>query len=83
MTYCWRIYFKVLAVLFLGEVSPAFLPSKQACWTCKFRHLGVGQQYPSVFLVGQMSGGFVVVRCEKTRQKINASFPCVSDCVKM
>jgi hypothetical protein len=26
-----------------------------------------------VFLVGQISGGFVAVRCEKTRQKINAS----------
>jgi hypothetical protein len=43
--------FKGLGVLFLGEVSPAFLPSKQACWTHKFRHLGVGQQYPLVFLV--------------------------------
>src|SRR5438067_9414376 len=42
--YCWPTYFKVLEVLFLGEVSPAFLPSKQACWTHKFRHLGVGQQ---------------------------------------
>ena len=40
--------FNVLAVLFLGEVSPAFLPSKQACWTHKFRHLGVDQQYPFV-----------------------------------
>jgi hypothetical protein len=39
---------KVLGVLFLGEVSPAFLPSKQAYWTHKFRHLGVGQQYPLV-----------------------------------
>src|SRR6266446_10460283 len=43
--YCWRIYFKVLGVLFLGEVSPAFLPSKKACGTHKFRHLGVDQQY--------------------------------------
>ena len=33
---------------FFGEVSPAFLPSKQVCWTHKFRHLGVGQQYPPV-----------------------------------
>jgi hypothetical protein len=24
---------------------PSFLPSKKACWTHKFRHLGVGQQY--------------------------------------
>ena len=36
--YCWRTYFKVLGVLFLGEVSPAFLPSKKACGTHKFRH---------------------------------------------
>src|SRR4029453_8065063 len=28
--YCWRISFKVLAVLFLASVSQAFLPSKQA-----------------------------------------------------
>jgi hypothetical protein len=44
--YCWPTSFKVLGVLFLGEVCSAFLPSKQACWTYKFRHLGVGQQYP-------------------------------------
>ena len=44
--YCWRIYFKVLEVLFLGEVFPAFLPSKKACGIYQFRHLGVRQQYP-------------------------------------
>src|SRR4029450_2229641 len=38
--------FKVLGVLFLGEVSPAFLPSLKACGSHEFRHLGVGQQYP-------------------------------------
>src|SRR5262247_4177324 len=27
---------------FLREVSSAFLPSKKACWTPKFRHLEVG-----------------------------------------
>jgi hypothetical protein len=27
------------------------LPSKQACWAHQFRYLGVGQQYPPVFLV--------------------------------
>ena len=32
----------------LGEVSSAFLPSKKASWTLKFRPLGVGQQYPTV-----------------------------------
>jgi hypothetical protein len=47
--YCWRIYFKVLEVLFLGEVFPAFLPSKKACGIHKFRHLGVRQQYPPLF----------------------------------
>jgi len=46
--YCWPTHFKVLGVLFLREVSPAFLPSKQACWTHEFRHWGVGQQYPPV-----------------------------------
>src|SRR4029450_594372 len=39
------MYFKVLAGLFLGEVSSVFLPSKKACWAHKFRHVGVGQQY--------------------------------------
>ena len=42
--------FKVLAVLFLASVSQAFLPSKKACWTDKFRHLGVRQQYRLVYL---------------------------------
>src|SRR5262245_21526946 len=36
--------FKVLGVLFLEEVSSAFLPSKKACWAHQFRYLGVGQQ---------------------------------------
>jgi len=40
--------FKVRGVLFLGEVSPAFWPSKPACRTHEFRHWGVGQQYPPV-----------------------------------
>ena len=43
--YCWRTYFKVLDVLFLACVSPAFLPSKKACGTDTFRHFGVRQQY--------------------------------------
>src|SRR5262249_14237073 len=47
--YCWPTYFKVLGVLFLGEVSPAFLPSRQARRTHKFRHFRVRQQYPPVF----------------------------------
>jgi hypothetical protein len=33
---------------FLGEVYPAFLPSKKAGWAHQFRYLGVGQQYPSL-----------------------------------
>jgi hypothetical protein len=37
--------FKVLGVLFLGEVSSAFLPSKQAGWAHQFHYLRVGQQY--------------------------------------
>jgi hypothetical protein len=43
MGYCWPTSFKVLAVLFLAEVSPAFLPSKKACGSHEFRHLEVGQ----------------------------------------
>src|SRR5262249_22380830 len=35
----------VLGVLFLGEVSPAFLPSKKACGTDQLRHFWVRQQY--------------------------------------
>jgi hypothetical protein len=48
MGYCWPTPFKVLGVLFLGEVCSAFLPSKKACWSHQFRYLGVGQQYPPV-----------------------------------
>jgi hypothetical protein len=48
--YCWRTYFEVLDVPFLVCVSPAFLPSKKACGTDKFRHFGVRQQYPTVSL---------------------------------
>src|SRR5437764_15127662 len=46
--YCWPTSFKVLGVLFLGEASSAFWPSKKACWTHQFQCLGVGQQYPPV-----------------------------------
>src|SRR4029434_11199377 len=49
MGYCWPTSFKVLGVLFLEEVSSAFLPSKKACGSHEFRHWGVGQQYPGVF----------------------------------
>src|SRR5436305_13682462 len=41
--------FNVREVLFLSQVSQAFLPSQKACWTHGFRHWGVGQQYPVVF----------------------------------
>src|SRR4029453_9157185 len=41
MGYCWPTSFKVLGVLFLGEVSSAFLPSMKASWTPKFRHVGL------------------------------------------
>ena len=46
--YCWSTPCKVLEVLFLGEVSSTFLPSKKAGWTHKFRHVGVDQQYPTL-----------------------------------
>jgi hypothetical protein len=32
MSYCWRIYFKVLVVLFLAHVSHAFLAFKEGMW---------------------------------------------------
>src|SRR2546429_2399884 len=48
--YCWQTYFKVPGVLFLREVSSAFLPSKKTCWAHKFWHLEVCQQYPPVYL---------------------------------
>ena len=54
--YCWRIYFTVLAVLFLASVSQAFLPSKKAYWAHQFRYLGVGQQYPPVISTGCHGG---------------------------
>jgi hypothetical protein len=47
--YCWSTSFKVLGVLFLGEISSAFLPSKKAGWAHQFRSWVVGQQYPGVF----------------------------------
>ena len=42
--YCWPTSFKVLGVLFLGEVYSAFLPSKKACWAHQFWYLEVDQQ---------------------------------------
>jgi len=49
---CWRISFEVLGVLFLAEVSPAFLPSEKAYGIHKFQHFWVRQQYPSVIGAG-------------------------------
>jgi hypothetical protein len=46
--YCWSTPFKVLGVLFLGEVCSAFVPSKEACWAHQLRYVGVDQQYPPV-----------------------------------
>src|SRR5215813_8569918 len=40
--------FKVLRVLFLGEVSSAFLPSKKAYWAHQFQYLGVNVMDPPV-----------------------------------
>ena len=48
MNYCWPTSFKVLEVLFLGEVSSAFLPSKKTYRAPQFRYWGVDQQYPPV-----------------------------------
>ena len=56
--YCWRTYFKVLAVLFLASDSPAFLPSKKACRTDRFRHFWVRQQYPPVISTLRQTGIF-------------------------
>ena len=42
--YCWSFHFKVLGVLFLGEVSSAFLPSKKA-WHW-FSWMGICFSFP-------------------------------------
>src|SRR5215510_8788038 len=44
------MYFKVLTVLFLGEVSQLFSPLKKACGSHEFRHWGVRRQYHLPFL---------------------------------
>src|SRR5262245_29933056 len=44
------MYFKVLAVLFLGEISQLFSPFKKACGSHEFRHRGVRRQYRISYL---------------------------------
>src|SRR5262249_40337742 len=56
-----------LEVHFLGEVGLAFLSSKQACWTHTFRHLGVGQQYPSVRSTSRAMTANPAQYCTKSR----------------
>src|SRR4029434_2905039 len=68
--YCWPTSFKVLEVLFLGEVSSAFLPSKKACWAHQFRYLGVGQQYPSVKSTGRRSPPQSQPGCRTTHARV-------------
>ena len=63
MKYCWSTPFNVLGVLFLEEVSSAFWPSKKACWTHQFRHLGVDQQYPGDNRAPQKKHGMVTQDC--------------------
>src|SRR5262249_30825794 len=46
--YCWSTYFNVLGVLFLGEVSLAFLPSKKACGTLKLRRWGLANSIRAI-----------------------------------
>src|SRR4029450_6507654 len=43
----------------------AFLPSKKASWTPKFRHLGVGQQYPGVNRAPEWKDDFDNARQER------------------
>ena len=70
--YCWRIYFKVLGVLFLGAVSPAFLPSKKACGKHKFRHFRVRQQYPPVMGAVEHLSNNAIGQCTETRSICSA-----------
>ena len=70
--YCWPTSFKVLGVLFLGEVSPAFLPSKMACWAHQLRYLGVGQQYPPVTGTLPHVYGYPITICTETRSICSA-----------
>jgi len=65
--YCWPTSFKVLGVLFLGEVCSAFLPSKKACWAYQFRYLGVGQQYPPVICTRDERGNAAGITCTETQ----------------
>jgi len=67
--YCWSTPFKVLGVLFLGGVSSAFLPSKKACWTHIFRHVGVDQQYPPVKSTGWIWALWGQPGCRTSRSK--------------
>jgi hypothetical protein len=69
MSYCWSTYFKVLRVLFLGEVSSAFLPSKTASWTPKFRHVGVDQQCPPVIRTRDERGHSAGATCTETQSR--------------
>src|SRR4030095_9049277 len=46
--YCWPTLFKVRGVLFLGEVSSAFLPSKKAWRGPPFLCVGGWAQYSRV-----------------------------------
>src|SRR5712691_814029 len=64
--YCWPTSFKVLGVLFLGEVCAAFLPLKKACWVRQFRYLRVGQQYPLVFCTRDERGNAAGITCTET-----------------
>src|SRR4029450_4359840 len=55
--------FKVLRVLFLGEISSAFLPSKKACWAHQFRYLGVRQQYRTLLETSRPVSGLRTQLC--------------------
>ena len=55
--YCWRTYFKVLAVLFLASDSPAYMPSKKACRIYRFRHFWVRPQYRTPFVTHAPGAG--------------------------
>src|SRR4029453_18205310 len=74
--YCWRTSFKVLEVLFLGEVSSAFLPSKKACWAHQFATWGLANSIRALFRMrgcsdtGQFAGFYLVLRSNNTKYQL-------------
>src|SRR5215510_11881819 len=53
--YCWRIYFRVLAVLFLASISPSFFAFQAGMWDTPIAAL-LNSPTVSEVVLDQMSG---------------------------